>query len=222
MSTPEEILFTSATRQIYQAAPAPTRAQNSENKDNRLDPAQFQLTTEEKRLLAELKKRDREVRAHEQAHLAVAGQHANGAASFTYQRGPDGRNYAIGGEVSISTSAVPGDPEATLQKADQVRRAALAPANPSSQDRQVAAQASAMAMRARIEISRQQSSVDEAEQTPLEQTRSTEESQRNKIRINEESDKGFPEQLQTGNLSQPDSRASRGIGQYLRFSPDTN
>lgn len=114
------------------------------------------LTEEEKALVAELKKRDREVRAHEQAHLAAAGPYAQGGAKFTYQKGPDGKNYATGGEVQIDTSAVPGDPQATLRKAEQIRRAANAPASPSSQDRAVASDAAAMAIKARIELSRQQ------------------------------------------------------------------
>lgn len=105
--------------------------------------------------LKQLQARDREVRAHEQAHLAAAGQYAKGGASFSYTRGPDGRNYATGGEVGISTSAVSGDPEATLRKAEQVRRAALAPAEPSTQDLKVAAQATATASQARQDIAAQ-------------------------------------------------------------------
>jgi hypothetical protein len=72
-------------------------------------------------------------------------------ASFSYQRGPDGRFYAVGGEVSIDTSPVPGDPQATASKAEQIQRAALAPAQPSGQDRAVAAQAARMAMEARLQ-----------------------------------------------------------------------
>ena len=102
--------------------------------------------------LETLKKRDREVRAHEMAHLAAAGPHARGGPVYEFQRGPDGQRYAVGGYVKIDTSAVPGDPEATLRKADTIRRAALAPAEPSPQDRRVAAQASSMAIDARQEI----------------------------------------------------------------------
>lgn len=118
------------------------------------------LSVEELRQLEQLKARDREVKAHEQAHLSAAGGFATSGASFTFATGPDGVRYAIGGEVSIDTSAVPGDPEATLRKADMIRRAALAPAEPSSQDLKVASSASAMANKARIELiqQRQQSS----------------------------------------------------------------
>ena len=90
--------------------------------------------------VAELQKVDQEVRAHEAAHLAAAGGHAKGGASFTYQQGPDGNRYAVGGEVSIdmSTGATPDE---TISKMRIVRRAALAPADPSPQDQKVAAQA---------------------------------------------------------------------------------
>ncbi len=106
----------------------------------------------ESQQLQELKKRDREVRTHELAHLSAAGQHARGGSAFEYERGPDGQRYAVGGHVNIDTSAVAGDPEATLRKAEVIRRAALAPANPSPQDRSVAANASSMAAEARREI----------------------------------------------------------------------
>ncbi len=113
------------------------------------------LTEEEQEQVTELKSRDREVRSHEQAHLAAAGPYATGGPSYEYQQGPDGSRYAIGGEVGIDTSPVSGDPEATIQKAQQIRAAALAPASPSSQDQQVAAAATQMESQARAELSTQ-------------------------------------------------------------------
>lgn len=98
---------------------------------------------------------DREVRAHEAAHAAVGGQHA-GSASFSYQQGPDGKRYAVAGEVPIDLSAVSGDPAATLKKAQTVRAAALAPADPSPQDLQVAAAATQMELKAKTELRQQQ------------------------------------------------------------------
>lgn len=105
--------------------------------------------------IQELAARDREVRAHEQAHAAVAGQYAS-SPTYSFVRGPDGVSYAVGGEVSIDTSPIPGDPEATLRKAQQLRRAANAPADPSSQDGSVAAQAAQMEQQARAELREQQ------------------------------------------------------------------
>ena len=114
------------------------------------------LTEEQIKQVEELKARDQEVRTHEAAHLAAAGQHAKGGPTFDYQQGPDGKRYAVGGEVQIDTSKVPNDPEATIQKARQIRAAAMAPAEPSSQDRQVAAQAVQMESQARAELQNQQ------------------------------------------------------------------
>ncbi len=106
-------------------------------------------------VIERLKARDREVRAHEAAHLSRAGGLAKGAPSFSFQRGPDGRLYAVGGSVDIDTAPVPGNPDATIQKARTIRAAALAPANPSAQDRAVAAAASRMEAQARLEVQEQ-------------------------------------------------------------------
>ena len=101
----------------------------------------------------ELKQIEREVIAHEAAHMAAAGA-LGGGVSYTYTAGPDGKRYITGGEVPIQIQ--PGStPEETLRNMQQVQRAALAPADPSGQDRQVAAQAAAMAAQARSEIATQ-------------------------------------------------------------------
>ncbi len=109
------------------------------------------LTEAQKREVQQLKSRDTEVRNHEAAHKAAAGGLAQGSASFEYQVGPDGRHYAVGGEVSIDTSRS-GDPRKDLEKAQTIRQAALAPAAPSAQDRRVAAEAMAMEAEARQEL----------------------------------------------------------------------
>jgi len=137
--------------------PAPTEPDknNSSGRQSEQKPSEqqviSQLTDDERQLIKELAARDQEVRTHEQAHKSAGGQYA-GSASFTYQRGPDGINYAIGGEVPIDTSKIQGNPEATIQKADQIRRAALAPAEPSAQDRSVAALATQIKMEAQAEL----------------------------------------------------------------------
>lgn len=103
--------------------------------------------------IAELAATNRKVRAHEQAHASVGGVYA-GSPSYTYKTGPNGVRYAVGGEVSIDLSPVPGNPEATLRKAEQVARAALAPTDPSPTDRRVAQAANALAAKARVDIAR--------------------------------------------------------------------
>ncbi len=102
--------------------------------------------------LAELKASDAAVRAHEAAHVSAGGSYVRGGASFTYQKGPDGQQYAVGGEVAIDTSPVAGDPQATILKMITVRAAALAPADPSAADRAVAAAASRQESAARLEL----------------------------------------------------------------------
>src|SRR5690554_4827639 len=104
----------------------------------------------EQQEIKQLAGRDREVRAHEQAHVAVGGAYA-GNARYQFERGPNGVSYAVSGEVSIDTSAA-ATPELTIQKAQQVRRAALAPAEPSPQDVRVAAQAQQMEIQAMAEL----------------------------------------------------------------------
>jgi hypothetical protein len=113
------------------------------------------LSPEAQAMLDKLKARDTEVRQHEQAHLAASGGLATSGASYTYQRGPNGVNYAIGGEVHIDTS--PGaSPQETISRARTIQAAALAPADPSGQDRAVAAAARQMEAQARTELAQQQ------------------------------------------------------------------
>lgn len=109
-----------------------------------------QLSDTEKDEVRELQARDSEVRAHENAHAAVGGQFA-GSPSYTYTQGPDGRQYATGGEVPIRLEQG-STPAETIRNAQQVRRAALAPAEPSGADRSVAAAASSMEAEARREL----------------------------------------------------------------------
>ncbi len=114
----------------------------------------FQLSDEEQRVVRELRARDREVRAHEQAHMAAGGPYVSGP-YYDYQKGPDGQRYAVGGSVNIDASPVPGDPEATVAKMEVVIRAALAPAEPSPQDMKVAAAAREQKLQAQADAAAQ-------------------------------------------------------------------
>lgn len=121
---------------------------NTKEAVNRVEARQQEL---EQREIQRLAARDREVRNHERAHATVGGQYA-GAPRYQYEKGPDGVNYATSGEVPISASSVGGDPQATIDKAQTIRRAALAPAEPSPQDRRVAAMATQMEAKAQAEL----------------------------------------------------------------------
>ena len=121
-----------------------------ENAEDQLQQQQQEQQQQAEQQLTELKQRDAEVRAHEQAHASLGGQYAS-TPQYEYERGPDGRRYAVGGEVSIDISEA-STPEETIRKAQQVKAAALAPAEPSAQDLRVATEATQITLEARTEI----------------------------------------------------------------------
>lgn len=163
--------------------------------------------------IRDLARRDREVRSHEQAHQTVGGQHA-GAMKLDYTTGPDGRRYAVSGEVPIDLSPVPGDPEATRAKALQVRQAALAPSEPSNQDRAVAAQATQLALQAQVEL-RQQDRVQSADnEQEVQESRAIEQESESRT---EQSG----EQQQVENAQQADNAKER-LDAILSQSRSTN
>ncbi len=123
------------------------------------DPAK---DAQQQKQIDELKKIDRNVHAHEQAHLAAAGGLAISGASFSYRMGPDGKQYAVGGEVSIDVS--PGrTPQETINKAEKIQAAALAPADPSAQDRAVASSAVQMKQQAQLELTQEKLAATQSE-----------------------------------------------------------
>lgn len=99
-----------------------------------------------------LKRRDQEVRSHELAHAAVGGAYT-GSPSYSFAQGPDGKKYAVSGEVSVDLAPIDGNPSATIAKMQKVQSAALAPANPSIQDTRVAASAAKLIAQAQSELS---------------------------------------------------------------------
>ena len=124
---------------------------NTQNNDKNAGQKNIgELSLEEQRIVTELQAADTNVRAHEAAHMAAGGG-LTSPASYTYERGPDNKMYAVAGEVGISTGEG-NTPQESLNKAQTIRRAALAPADPSPQDLKVAAQAASMEMSARVQI----------------------------------------------------------------------
>ena len=124
---------------------------NTQNNDKNAGQKNIgELSMEEQRIVTELQAADTNVRAHEAAHMAAGGG-LTSPASYTYERGPDNKMYAVAGEVGISTGEG-NTPQESLNKAQTIRRAALAPADPSPQDLKVAAQAASMEMSARAQI----------------------------------------------------------------------
>lgn len=158
---PEENRFPGLEESRFPAQPtdeAPAdQATGSESSAEPGDPSKPNgeaLSEQELREVDELQRRDLEVKAHERAHLSAAGQYARGGMKLSYTTGPDGRRYATDGEVGIDLSEG-ANPEITVAKMQSIRRAALAPANPSGADRAVAAAATQREQAARAEISEQ-------------------------------------------------------------------
>ncbi len=141
----------------------------------------------EERKLEELKQRDAEVKAHEQAHAGIGGNLAS-APSYQFEIGPDGRQYAVAGEVNIDLAVVPGDPQATIVKMQKVKAAALAPLEPSSADRQVATEAAQRILEAQAELVRQSGTLNDPPAADadywLEQAKKAENQQENSGRNN--------------------------------------
>lgn len=110
-------------------------------------------------IISEMQKVERSVTAHEQAHKAAAGPYA-GPISYDYETGPDGKRYVVGGEVPIKAPRGR-TPEETIQIMERVKRAALAPADPSAQDVAVAALAAQQQQAARSELNKQRTDNDD-------------------------------------------------------------
>lgn len=147
---------------------------NSPNDSEHDHESEAEIRAQEK-VINELQQRDKEVRAHELAHAAVGGS-TTGAPSYSFQVGPDGKKYAVGGEVSVDLSPVAGDPSATITKMKKVHAAALAPVNPSAQDIKVAATATRKILEAQSEI------LAEGREDSVKRTSSNEESKNTTLR----------------------------------------
>ena len=133
-------------------AQSASRQAAPESRKNAVAPRE--LTPEEKRIVAELQQIDRRVRDHERAHLAAGRGVITSTADFTYTYGPDGRAYAIAGEVGIDTSPE-SKPEDNIYKGQRIQAAALAPRDPSPTDYHVASIGSQMELQGRSDLAQQ-------------------------------------------------------------------
>ena len=87
-----------------------------------------------------IRQRYDEIYAHELAHKNAGGSLAG---AIVIEKGTNG--MPIGGHVSIKMPPLnPQDPDKTINQANVVMKAALAPADPSSQDYKVASMAKAI------------------------------------------------------------------------------
>ncbi len=164
-----------------EAAGPVAEAQQGSAEESESQKHKEQIEQKEQQQIRELAARDREVRAHEQAHAGLGGQFA-GAPRYTFERGPDGVNYAVGGEVSIDTGKIANNAEASIEKARTVRRAALAPADPSPQDRRVAALATQIELEARTELRQQAQQKEELQKEELQKEELQQAERENQVR----------------------------------------
>ena len=88
------------------------------------------------------------------ATSAATSDTLSGGASFTYQKGPDGIMYAIGGEVPVRIQTG-STPQESLTNLQGVVATALAPADPSPQDISIASKARVMMMKAQQELAQE-------------------------------------------------------------------
>ncbi len=183
----------------------------------------------EQQELEQLRARDLEVKSHERAHAAVGGHYAS-SPSYQFERGSDGKRYAISGEVQIDISPIPGDPQATVVKMQKVYAAAMAPVNPSMADIRVAAEAMEKLNVAKQELAvERQEQLQASQQTLLGADAAIDEipvleprqssigqsiDERGNVRQEEAADNAFV-------IAQPDSQRTNEVGTNQRLSPDS-
>lgn len=132
-----------------QTASAPPKEESKPAEKSTADGKSSENDPQVQAQISRLKQNEEKVKAHEAAHKAAGGNLAS-SASYSYTKGPDGRSYISGGEVQIDMSDG-NTPEETIARMQQVIRAALAPADPSGQDRSVAAAAASRMAQAQQE-----------------------------------------------------------------------
>ncbi|HEY5607172.1 MAG TPA: putative metalloprotease CJM1_0395 family protein [Alphaproteobacteria bacterium] len=96
-----------------------------------------ELTRRERALLDHLRSRHREVQEHEMEHYETGRPHT-GAPEYWCVTGPDEKMYAVGGITPFDVTPIRGDIPATLRKYRTLKRAALAPHQPSDVDEMLA------------------------------------------------------------------------------------
>lgn len=146
---------------------------NNQKQDSSNNQPDFtkELTQGQQQEVNKLKARDLEVKTHEQAHISAAAGLSTSAPTYEYQVGPDGKRYAIGGEVNISFVESK-DPEANITNAEKMKNAALAPAEPSGQDYSVARNADSIIAQAQKELSQQKTEESKTNNQTSDQTES--------------------------------------------------
>ncbi len=179
------------------------------------------LSPAEEEQINKLKEVDAKVKQHEAAHLAAAGSLATGGATYTYQTGPDGKQYAVGGEVQISLSSSD-NPDETVRNMQTAQRAALAPADPSSQDRSVAQQAAKLEAQASSEKrnpDKEQGNSENKIKNSDEKISNQNQSKENEVNyLNKNQDKSNPLLLKDAKTNKQNDLYAKIISKYIQSS----
>lgn len=130
---------------------SPEGVKKARKKEDDLEGAADGLDQREKVKAQEMQKQDRQIRQHEQAHLAASGRIPIFGPIYQMEKGPDGRMYVTGGKVNFRMPPAQ-SAQGKLELAQQLRTMALAPASPSAKDRSIAARAAQQINQARLEL----------------------------------------------------------------------
>ena len=101
------------------------------------------------RVLSKFKSIDANTRIHEQTHAILAN--TTTPIQYNYQMGPDGKMYAVGGNVRLDTS-IPNNPKAAEQKLNELKKSATSPGGDMSlADSTIAISANLMKMKLQLQ-----------------------------------------------------------------------
>jgi len=166
-TTPQSLDNVSLSKEAIELYHSKSVKKSNETENANKDQQQnsTELTEEQQKEVQELKDRDKEVRAHEQAHMS-AGAPYTSSPKYEYTTGPDNQKYATEGHVDVDTSKE-STPEKTIEKAQTIKRSASAPSEPSSQDKKVAAQAAQMEKEARAEMAQEKADQKSGNKNPF-------------------------------------------------------
>lgn len=165
----DEAIISDKAKALYESDKSNTENKTSSEQQDNQPGFIKELTQGQKQQISELKARDLEVKVHEQAHIGAAAGLNTSAPNYEYETGPDGKRYAVGGEVNISFVESK-DPASNIANAQKMKNAALAPAQPSGQDYSVARHADSIVAQAQKELTQQKMEEITKDSQPTEQT----------------------------------------------------
>ena len=141
-----------AAREVGEREKASVTYANEQTQADTISPAVGEMTLEQSNELKRIQGKADKVVAHEDAHSMLGGTLMLGGPVYQYELGSDGEVYETSGQSRIDMSPLAGNPQATIFKMQQVKRAAMAPLNPSGADRVVASQADQIENQARKQM----------------------------------------------------------------------